>query len=263
MRRIGLLGGMSWHSTEQYYRGLNRLVAQERGGHSSAPVIIDSLDFSEIRAQQIAEDWETAGEALVASARRLAAAGAEAVAIATNLMHKVADVVEQEVDLPLIHIGDAVAQQARAQGVSTLGVLGTVPTMLDTFYREKLHSHGLRVVVPESETCALLHRRIFEELTLGTFQDPARLEFSAAMDGLRRRGAEAVVLGCTEIGILVPPETAPVPAIDSVDAHVAALAAFCLHGELPGRFPGGLPGDIRVEHPADHPVANVRTPMAR
>ena len=241
MHRIGLLGGMSWHSTEQYYRRINTAVAHAKGGHSSAPLLIDSADFAEIRAFQIAEDWPAAGEALADSARRLVAGGAEVLAIATNLMHKVAPAVEAAVEVPLLHIGDAIADQAHRQGATTLGVLGTAPTMLDTFYRARLEAHGIDVLVPDPDTCTLLHRRIFSELTLGTFTDSTRVEFAAAMGDLRERGADAVVLGCTEIGILVPPASAPVPALDSVDAHVAALTRFCLNGDLP-LGPGPLSG---------------------
>lgn len=233
MHRIGLLGGMSWHSTEQYYRGINQVVAEERGGHASAPMVLDSADFAEIRAHQIAEDWDAAGDALAAAARRLVAADVEALAVGTNLMHKVAPAVERAVDVPLVHIADAVAQAGHLRGAGTLGLLGTAPTMLDSFYRERLESHGLGVVVPDAETCRLLDRRIFSELTLGEFPETTRAEFLAAMEELQGRGADVVVLGCTEIGLLVPPETAPVPTLDSVDAHVAALARFCLHGELP------------------------------
>ncbi|WP_460689709.1 aspartate/glutamate racemase family protein [Nesterenkonia suensis] len=247
--RIGLLGGMSWHSTEQYYRGINTAVADARGGHSSASLLIDSVDFAAIRALQIEEDWDAAGEALADSARRLVAGGADAVAIATNLMHKVAPAVEAAVEVPLLHIADAIAQQARQQLQGhqrrplTLGVLGTAPTMQDTFYRSRLEAHGIDVIIPDPETCSLLHRRIFSELTLGDFAERTRAEFITAMRDLRDRGAEAVVLGCTEIGILVPPATAPVPALDSVDAHVAALSRFCLTGEIPA-----APGP---RHPAE------------
>lgn len=246
MHRIGLLGGMSWHSTEQYYRGINQVVAQERGGHASAPMVLDSADFAEIRALQIAEDWDAAGEALAAAARRLVAAEVEALAVGTNLMHKVAPAVERAVDVPLVHIADAVAQEARRRGISTLGLLGTAPTMLDSFYRDRLEAHGLGVVVPDAETCRMLDQRIFAELTRGQFPETTRAEFIAAMEELRGRGAEAVVLGCTEIGLLVPPETSPVPALDSVDAHVAALARFCLHGELPAA-PGASSARPRQE----------------
>lgn len=233
MHRIGLLGGMSWHSTVQYYRGLNMAVADARGGHASAPLLIDSADFAEVRALQVADRWETAGDVLAAAAQRLVAGGAGALAIATNLMHKVAPAVEAAVDVPLIHIADAVAERARLAGHGTLGILGTARTMQDDFYRARLAAHGIDVVVPDPETCRTLDRWIFDELTQGYFTDPARSDFLAAMTALQARGADAVVLGCTEIGILIPPAEAPMPALDSVDAHVSVLSRFCLRGELP------------------------------
>ena len=153
MRRIGLLGGMSWHSSIEYYTKINEAVAGQLGGHHSARILLDSTDFADIREMQIAEDWAGTNESLVATAQRLVDGGAEAVAIATNLMHKCAPAIEAAVDVPLIHIVDSIATVAKSQGYSTLAVLGTKWTMLDDFYTGRLESQGIRTLVPDEDTC--------------------------------------------------------------------------------------------------------------
>ena len=228
MRRIGLLGGMSWHSSIEYYTKINDAVAQKLGGHHSARVLLDSTDFAEIREMQLAEDWSGADASLAATGRRLVAGGAEAVAIATNLMHKCAPALEAAVDQPLIHIVDSIATMAKRQGFSTLAVLGTKWTMLDGFYTERLEAQGIRTLVPDEATCIEIDQIIFDELTQGVFTDASRARYVDIMNDLKTRGADAVALSCTEIGLLVPPETAPLPAIDSVDAHVVAIVEWMM-----------------------------------
>jgi len=231
MRRIGLLGGMSWHSSIEYYTKINAAVAKQLGGHHSAQILLDSTDFADIRAMQVAEDWAGNDAALAATGQRLADGGAEAVAIATNLMHKCAPAVEAAADVPLIHIVDSIAITAKRQGYSTLAVLGTKWTMLDGFYTERLEAQGIRTLVPDEETCLEVDQIIFDELTQGVFTDGSRARYVDIMNDLKARGAEAVTLSCTEIGLLVPPETAPLPAIDSVDAHVAAIVEWMMAEE--------------------------------
>jgi aspartate racemase len=228
MRRIGLLGGMSWHSSIEYYTKINDAVASRLGGHHSARILLDSTNFADIREIQLAEDWPGADAALAATAQRLVDGGAEAVAIATNLMHKCAPAIETSVNAPLIHIVDAIATVAKRQGYSTLAVLGTKWTMLDGFYTDRLEAQGIRTLVPDEETCVEVDQIIFDELTQGIFTDAARERYVGIMNDLKERGADAVALSCTEIGLLVPPETAPLPAIDSVDAHVAAIVEWMM-----------------------------------
>lgn len=227
MRRIGLLGGMSWHSSFEYYTKINTAIAERLGGHHSAQIL---LDFADIRELQLAEDWAGADALLAATSQRLQAGGAEAVA--TNLMHKCAPVLETAVDVPVIHIVDSIASMAREHGYSTLAVLGTKWTMLDGFYTERLEAQGIRTLVPDEQTCLEIDQIIFDELTQGKFTDASRARYVEVMNDLKARGADAVALSCTEIGLLVPPETAPLSAIDSVDAHVAAIVEWMMAEEL-------------------------------
>ncbi|WP_240372895.1 aspartate/glutamate racemase family protein [Brevibacterium zhoupengii] len=232
MHRIGLLGGMSWHSSIEYYTKINTAVAQRLGGHHSAQIFLDSTDFADIRKMQLAEDWAGADASLAATGQRLQAGGAEAIAIATNLMHKCVPALEAAVDVPVIHIVDSIAAVAREHGYSTLAVLGTKWTMLDGFYTEHLEAQGLRTLVPDEQTCDVVDQIIFDELAQGVFTDTSRARYVEIMNDLKARGADAIALSCTEIGLLVPPETAPLPAIDSVDAHVAAIVEWMLAEEL-------------------------------
>lgn len=228
MRRIGLLGGMSWHSSIEYYTKINSAVAERLGGHHSARILLDSTDFADIRDMQVAEDWAGMDASLAATAQRLVEGGAEAVAIATNLMHKCAPAIETTVEAPLIHIVDAIATMAKRHGYSTLAVLGTKWTMLDGFYTDRLEAQGIHTLVPDEETCVEVDQIIFDELTQGFFTDASRERYVEIMNDLKARGADAVALSCTEIGLLVPPETAPLPAVDSVDAHVAAIVEWMM-----------------------------------
>lgn len=232
MRRIGLLGGMSWHSSIEYYTKINTAVAERLGGHHSAQILLDSTDFADIRDLQVAENWAGAEASLTSTAQRLKDGGAEAVAIATNLMHKCAPAVEAAVDVPLIHIVDSIASVAKGAGHTTLAVLGTKWTMCDGFYTDRLEAQGIATLVPDEKTCLEVDQIIFDELTQGKFTNASRTRYVEIMNDLKARGADAVALSCTEIGLLVPPETAPLPAIDSVDAHVAAIVEWMMGEEL-------------------------------
>lgn len=228
MRTVGLVGGMSWYSTLEYYRVINEGVQRARGGHSSAPIALQSLDFAEIRSCQLADDWDRAGELLGAAARRCEAGGAEAVMICTNLMHRVAPAVGTAIGVPLIHIADAVADRAQAEGWGTLGVIGTRWVMEEDFYAGRLRDRGLAVVVPDEQDRSEADRVIFDELTQGVVTETSRLRFVSMIGELHERGADAVVLGCTEIELAVRPGDVDVPLLDSMRVHAEAAVTFIL-----------------------------------
>ncbi|MDN5861178.1 MAG: amino acid racemase [Pseudonocardia sp.] len=228
MRTIGLIGGMSWHSTASYYRIINETVAHRRGGHASAPIALQSLDFATVRQHQIDGDWTAAGDLLREAARKVVAGGADVVAICTNLMHEVAPAVEGTVDVPLLHIADAVAASPAANGWDRLGVLGARRVMEDGFYTERLARHGISAITPAAADRELVDRVVFTELTRGQIRDDSRAAFVGVIERLAGQGAQAVVLACTEIGLLVGDGDGPLPLIDSTDAHARALAEFAL-----------------------------------
>jgi len=223
MRTIGVLGGMSWESTAHYYRVLNETVRDRVGGLHSAPIVLHSVDFAPIAELQAADDWEAAAAILGDAARGLAAAGAEFLVIATNTMHIVAAQVEAAAGIPVLHIADPTADAALAAGMSTLGLLGTRFTMEKDFYRERLEQRGLTVLVPEPEDRDTVHRIIYDELVLGVVSDASRAAYRDVMRRLVDRGADGIVLGCTEITLLVGPDDATVPLLDTTELH--ALAA--------------------------------------
>lgn len=229
MRTIGLLGGMSWESTVPYYRVVNEVVKARLGGLHSAKVVLVSVDFAEVERLQHAGAWDAAGALLAASARALEAAGAECVVLCTNTMHKVADAIEAAVGIPLLHIADPTAAAIRAAGLRTVGLLGTRFTMEQAFYVGRLEQrHGLTVLTPPPEDRALVHRVIYEELVLGRTLEPSRAAYRRVMADLVARGAEGVILGCTEIGLLVGPGDATVPLFDTTALHAMAAGAWAV-----------------------------------
>ncbi|PFG34269.1 aspartate/glutamate racemase family protein [Sanguibacter antarcticus] len=224
MKTIGLLGGMSWDSSATYYRIINEEVRSRLGGHSCAQVVLVSLDFAAVRELQVREAWDEAGAMLADGARRLEAAGADTIVLCTNFMHKVAPAIEAATELPLLHIADAVGARARALGADRVGLLGARQVMEESFYRDRLRERwGIEVLVPEPADRELVDRVVFDELTTSILNPESRDAYVAIIDGLAARGAQAVVLGCTEIGLLVRPTDTDLPLIDS--AHVHALAA--------------------------------------
>ncbi len=228
-RKVGLIGGMSWYSTVEYYRCVNAQVQERLGGHRSARLAVESLDFEEIRAAQVAEDWSAAGDALAAAGERLQASGAEALAICTNLMHKVAPEVAARTGVPLLHIADAVADRLAAQGISSAALLGTKWVMEEDFYAERLTARGIEVRVPGPVNRELVDRVIFDELTQGVATDASRAELVRIMTELSGRGAQAAVLACTEIEHLFRDgQPAPLPLVDSMTVHAERIADFCL-----------------------------------
>jgi aspartate racemase len=222
MRTIGLLGGMSWESTAIYYRLLNESVRDRLGGLHSARLLMLSVDFAEIEELQVQARWQEAGELLAAEARRLEAGGADLLVLCTNTMHKVADSIERATSIPLVHLGDTTAAAVRAAGLTTVGLLGTGFTMSQTFYRDRLESHGLTVLVPSEEDQAMVHRVIYDELCLGVVRDESRTAYVEVVDRLVDQGAEGVILGCTEIEMLIGPDDLGVPSFPTTKIHVEA-----------------------------------------
>ena len=220
MKRIGLLGGMSWESSIEYYRLVNEATRERLGGLHSADCLLRSVDFTDIEVLQRDGRWDEAGARLAAEAAGLVAAGAELIVLCTNTMHKVADAITDAVDVPFVHIADTTAEAVRARGLHTVGLLATAYTMEQDFYVGRLRDrHGLEVLVPEEADRRLVHRVIYEELCVGVIDDGSRDEYRRIMAGLAERGAEAILLGCTEIDLLVGPEDAPVPVFDTTRLH--------------------------------------------
>ncbi|MDR3682860.1 MAG: aspartate/glutamate racemase family protein [Geothrix sp.] len=229
MKTLGLIGGMSWESTVPYYRLINEAVKARLGGLHSAKIILYSVDFHDIERLQRAGDWEAAGAVLAGAARALEGAGADLLVLCTNTMHKVADRIEAAVRIPLLHIADPTAVAIKQAGHATVGLLGTRFTMEQAFYRERLRErHGLQVMVPDAEDRAAIHRIIFEELCLGTVLPESRRACRSILERLADQGAEAIILGCTEISLLVGPQDSKVPLFDTTALHAQAAAEAAL-----------------------------------
>lgn len=229
MKTIGLIGGMSWESTVPYYRLINETIKERLGGLHSAKVILYSVDFHEVEQLQRAGDWETAGVLLANAARSLEAAGADFLVLCTNTMHKVAPSIETAVAIPLFHIADPTATEVKRAGHATVGLLGTRFTMEEPFYRDRLRErHGLRVIVPNAEERDSIHRIIYDELCLGVVLPESRREFQRVIAGLASQGAEAIILGCTEISLLVSQQDTKFPLFDTTAIHARAAAEAAL-----------------------------------
>ncbi len=230
MRVIGLLGGMSWESTAVYYRILNQEVRRRLGGQHSARILLYSLDFEEVERFQDTAAWDRAGQLLAAYAQRLERAGADLVLLCTNTMHKVASAIEAAIDIPLIHIADAAAEKIRSEGLTRLGLLGTRFTMEEDFYRDRLLQHGLKVLVPDAEDRREVDRVIYDELCRGRIREESRDAYRESIRALADRGAEGVILGCTEIGLLIGPADAPIPIFDTTSIHAESAVQRALAG---------------------------------
>ena len=229
MKCIGLLGGMSWESTVSYYQALNRGMRAKLGGLHSARVLLNSVDFAAIERLQHAGDWPATARLLAAEARKLQDGGADFLLIGTNTMHKVAPEIEAAIDIPLLHIADSTAAKLRADGITRVGLLGTRFTMEQDFYKGRLQEKfGLEVLVPGEAQRERVHRIIYDELCLGDIRDASRAEYLAIIAGLAAAGAEAVILGCTEIALLVGDARAAVPLYDTTAIHAEAAVALAL-----------------------------------
>ncbi|BBE23728.1 aspartate racemase [Arthrobacter sp. MN05-02] len=230
MRMIGMLGGMSWESTAEYYRLANELVRDRLGGLHSARVLVDSIDFADMEALQSAGEWERAGELLAGRARALQAGGADLVVLCTNTMHKVIGAVEGAVSIPVLHIADATADSIGHAGLDRVGLIGTAFTMEQDFYRARMARHGIEVMIPVAEDRSTVHRVIYEELVRGIVREESRAQYRAVIDRLVSGGAEGVILGCTEVELLIRQEDSPVPVFATTRIHVEAAVAAALEG---------------------------------
>ena len=230
MQTIGLIGGMSWESTAIYYRLANEIVRDRLGGLHSARILMSSVDFAEVEQLQVSGDWERAGWLLAEEASRLERAGADFLVLCTNTMHKVAEAIEHAAGIPLLHLGDVTAAAVLADGLDTVGLLGTGFTMSQDFYRGRLESHGLRVLVPSEEDQALVHRVIYDELCLGVVREESRRAYLEVVDRLVADGARGVVLGCTEIELLIGPDDLSLPSFPTTRLHVEAAVDRALDG---------------------------------
>jgi aspartate racemase len=229
LKIIGLIGGMSWESTVPYYRQINERIKDRLGGLHSAKVVLYSVDFHDIERLQHVGDWEAAGAMLAEAARSLEKAGSDFLVLCTNTMHKVAPSIEAAVTIPLLHIADPTAAEIKQAGYKTVGLLGTRFTMEQAFYRERLSErHGLQVIVPNDEERDTIHRIIYEELCLGVVLPESRSAYRRIMESLASQGAEAIILGCTEISLLVNQQDAKVPLFDTTAIHARAAADLAL-----------------------------------
>jgi len=228
MKRIGLLGGMSWESSVEYERIINEEVRSRLGGVHSADLIVRSYDFAEIEKLQERGAWGEAGDLLAADAASLEAAGAEVILLCTNTMHKVAASIEAAITVPFLHLADATAEAVLAAGVSNVALLGTRYTMEQDFYRSRLERHGLRVLIPEEPDRTMTHDVIFSELVRGVITEDSRNRYLAAIDRLLDRGAEGIIAGCTEIELLVSSEDLECPYFATTRLHALAAVEFAL-----------------------------------
>lgn len=229
MQTIGLIGGMSWESSAEYYRLINEAVKARLGGLHSARSVMLTVDFAAIEAMQAAGRWDEAGAILAAAARSLEQAGADCLVLCTNTMHKVADAITAAVAIPFIHIADATAAAIQAQGLRRVGLLGTRITMEEAFYRGRLtDQHGLEVLVPEADDRVIVNQVIYEELCLGTIREESRAHYRAIMGRLVDQGAQGIILGCTEITLLVTQADSAVPLFDTTRLHALAAVDFAL-----------------------------------
>jgi len=229
MKTIGLLGGMSWESTASYYRLINEAVKRTLGGLHSARVVLYSVDFHEIETLQASGDWASAGERLAAASMALERAGADFIVLCTNTMHKVADSIEACVKIPLLHIADPTAEAIKAAGLHRVGLLGTRFTMEEDFYSGRLRDrHGLNVLIPDEADRTAVHEIIYGELCVGTILEASRWRYREVIERLVGDGAEAIILGCTEISLLISAQDSPVPVFDTTALHAQSAVQLAL-----------------------------------
>ena len=223
MKTIGLIGGMSWESTVTYYKIINETVKERLGGFHSGKILLYSVDFAEIEECQAMGEWEKSAEILSEAAENLEKAGADFIVICTNTMHKVAGKIQENIKIPVIHIADATAHKLKQDGILKTALLGTKYTMTQDFYKEKLRENGIEVLIPEEKDIEIVNHVIYEELCLGKILDSSRKEYIRIIDGLKEKGAQGVILGCTEIGLLISQKDSPLPVYDTTEIH--ALSA--------------------------------------
>ncbi len=240
MKRIGLLGGMSWESSAEYYRMINEITRERLGGLHSADCLLRSVDFAPVEELQRTDRWDEAGDLLAAEARALAGAGAELIVLCTNTMHKLADRIVAAIDIPFVHIADTTAEAVRSAGLSTVGLLATAYTMEQDFYVGRLRErHGLDVLIPDPGDRRLVHEVIYRELCVGVVSDASREEHRRIMADLAERGAQGILLGCTELDLLIGPQDSPVALFDTTRLHAESAVELALAGSW-DRANGGL-----------------------
>ncbi|WP_411954628.1 aspartate/glutamate racemase family protein [Alkalibacillus sp. S2W] len=228
MKTIGVIGGMSWESTAEYYQEMNRQVKERLGGLHSAECMIYSVDFAEIERYQAEGEWDKAGQVLAEAGKKLELAGADVIVLATNTMHKVIDQIDKAIEVPTIHIADATADAIKAQGLNRVALLGTKYTMEQEFYKGRIAEQNLEVLVPNETDQNRVHRIIFDELVLGEFHDHSREYYIDVINRLVQQGAEGVIFGCTEIGLLIKSHDVTVPVFDTSQIHVTRAVDYAL-----------------------------------
>ena len=228
MKTIGLIGGMSWESTITYYQILNEKVKEELGGFHSAKILLYSVDFSEIEKCQADGDWDKSAKILADAAHNLEKAGADYILICTNTMHKVAPQIQARISVPIIHIAEATAEKLKQQGITKVALLGTKYTMTQDFYKEKLVEAGIEVLIPDTADIETVNNVIYNELCLGTISEQSKQKYLRIIDGLSQKGAEGVILGCTEIGLLIQQKDTSLPVFDTTLIHAERAAELAL-----------------------------------
>ncbi len=228
MKTIGLIGGLTWHSTIDYYRHLNQLVQQRLGGQHSARLLLHSVDFEEIRQRTFANDWAAIAAHMTTAGRQLEQAGAHCLLLGANTMHHVADEVQAHIGIPLLHIADATAKAIAAQGLQTVALLGTRYTMQLPFYHQRLAAHGIQAMVPSANDQQLVHDAIYNEMASGIFADATRQQYNGIILKLQQQGAQGVIMGCTEIPLLLRPDELSLPLFDTARLHAEAAVQFAL-----------------------------------
>lgn len=231
MKTIGLIGGMSWESSIEYYRLINELVKAKLGGHHSAKSVMVSVDFEDIEQMQREDRWEDAAEAMAQAARQLEAAGADFVVLCTNTMHKTTAAIEAAVSIPFLHIADATAAAIQAQSLHKIAFLGTRYSMEQDFMTGRLASHGLEILIPDPTERTTVHHIIYNELVHGYVQEDSRQEYQQIIQRLQAAGAEGVILGCTEIGLLIQQPHSPIPVFDTTQIHAATAVAWSINAK--------------------------------
>lgn len=228
MKTIGLIGGMSWESTITYYQIINETIKKKLGGLHSAKILLYSVDFDEIEKCQSSGNWEEAGKILTGIAKKLELAGADCIVICTNTMHKIAPQMQQEIAIPILHIADTTICRLKKAKINKVGLLGTKYTMEEAFYKERLLKQGIDVIIPDKENVDIVNDIIFNELCLGIIKDASRKKFAAIIQSLKNQGAQGVILGCTEIGLLIQQKDSVLPAFDTTIIHAASAAEYAL-----------------------------------
>ncbi len=228
MKTIGLIGGMSWESTITYYQILNEKIKEELGGLHSAKILLYSVDFAEIEKCQADGDWEKSADILAAAAGNLEKAGADYILICTNTMHKVVPQIQSRISIPIIHIAEATAQKLKEQGIKKVALLGTKYTMTQDFYKERLIASGIEVLIPDAKDVETVNDVIYHELCLGTISDTSKQKYLQIIDDLANKGAEGVILGCTEIGLLIQQKDTELPVFDTTQIHAEKAASLAI-----------------------------------